>query len=147
MARYDVVPHRFYFHPETGRKASFYGAHPHFGPGDGGWEVRTEGYSLEITDSRGNVTYHNAPASLEDATRVAAEMNAAAAARVASYEASKPVIEKGEFDGMKGKVCGDYIAVAIKGTSRAQVFNISTGEDWCQLPKGQVNAWLLRNAS
>jgi len=50
MRKIKVIPRKFLFCPETGAEASFYGACPP------GYEVRTKGWTWEVTRHDGSVT-------------------------------------------------------------------------------------------
>ena len=71
--RYEVVESLRYAHPD-GRTASVYGAHPHFGPGSGGWEIQRVGWTVRDNE-RGTVGCGRPPMTHAEASRLARKWN------------------------------------------------------------------------
>ena len=49
MKTWTAIESKHYRHP-SGKTASLYGAHPHHGAGNGGWEIVTAGWSVANKD-------------------------------------------------------------------------------------------------
>lgn len=85
MQTIRVVPYRFWQHKD-GRKASVFGACPWRNEASKpDWELVTKGYTWELTDYRGSVTYglsRGACDTKEAALRVAHEFTAACGGKV-----------------------------------------------------------------